>query len=41
MIPLGRRASAGEVARAVLFLAGDDGSFVTGVTLRVDGGISV
>ena len=41
MIPLGRHASAEEVARAVLFLAGDDSSFVTGATLPVDGGMSV
>ncbi|MDP9292869.1 MAG: SDR family oxidoreductase, partial [Actinomycetota bacterium] len=41
MIPLGRHASAEEVARAVLFLAGDDSSFVTGAMLPVDGGMSV
>jgi NAD(P)-dependent dehydrogenase (short-subunit alcohol dehydrogenase family) len=29
------------VARAVLLLAGDNGSFVTGATLSVDGGMSV
>jgi NAD(P)-dependent dehydrogenase (short-subunit alcohol dehydrogenase family) len=27
-----------EVARAVLFLASDDASFITGATLAVDGG---
>jgi NAD(P)-dependent dehydrogenase (short-subunit alcohol dehydrogenase family) len=36
--PLGRMGRAEEVARAVLFLAGDDASFVTGAALPVDGG---
>ena len=36
--PLGRIGRPEEVARAVLFLAGDDASFVTGTTLVVDGG---
>jgi NAD(P)-dependent dehydrogenase (short-subunit alcohol dehydrogenase family) len=39
-IPLGRHASPEEIARTVLFLAGDESSFVTGVTLSVDGGMS-
>ncbi|NEW71401.1 SDR family oxidoreductase [Streptomyces rapamycinicus] len=39
MIPLGRLGRADEVARAVLFLAGDQSSFVNGQTLDVDGGI--
>jgi NAD(P)-dependent dehydrogenase (short-subunit alcohol dehydrogenase family) len=30
----------GEVARAMLFLASSDSSFVTGTTLAVDGGMS-
>jgi NAD(P)-dependent dehydrogenase (short-subunit alcohol dehydrogenase family) len=38
--PLGRIATPEEVARAVLFLASDDASFVTGVALPVDGGIT-
>lgn len=41
MIPLGRHGTAEEIARSVLYLAGDDSSFVTGTTLMVDGGMSV
>jgi NAD(P)-dependent dehydrogenase (short-subunit alcohol dehydrogenase family) len=38
--PLGRLGEAGEVARAALFLASEDSSFMTGADLLVDGGYS-
>jgi NAD(P)-dependent dehydrogenase (short-subunit alcohol dehydrogenase family) len=39
-VPMGRLAQAGEVARAALFLASDDSSYVNGATFVVDGGIT-
>jgi meso-butanediol dehydrogenase/(S,S)-butanediol dehydrogenase/diacetyl reductase len=38
--PLGRIASPEEVARAILFLASEEASFITGAALPVDGGIT-
>jgi NAD(P)-dependent dehydrogenase (short-subunit alcohol dehydrogenase family) len=39
-IPMGRFGEAAEIARAALFLASDDASFMTGAELVVDGGIT-
>jgi len=41
LIPLARHAAPEEVARAMLFLASGESSFVTGATLAVDGGMSI
>ncbi len=38
-IPLGRVADASEIASAILFLASEEGRYVTGATLDVNGGI--
>jgi len=40
LYPLGRCAKPEEIANAILFLAADCSSFITGETLRVDGGLS-
>ena len=37
-IPMGRMGQSDEIAKAALFLASDDSSFVTGIELFVDGG---
>jgi acetoacetyl-CoA reductase len=41
LIPVGRLGEAEEIARSVLFLAGDDAGFITGSTLSVNGGQSM
>ena len=39
-IPMGRFGEAEEIAKAALYLASDDSSFVTGTSFTVDGGIT-
>jgi acetoacetyl-CoA reductase len=38
LIPVGRLGEAEEIARSVLFLAAEEGGFVTGSTLSINGG---
>lgn len=40
-VPMGRFGEADEVARAALFLATDDSSYITGANICVDGGMTV
>ncbi|MFY8084724.1 MAG: SDR family NAD(P)-dependent oxidoreductase [Rubrivivax sp.] len=39
MIPMGRYAEPGEIARLILFLASDASSFMTGTAIPIDGGL--
>lgn len=39
-VPVGRLGTEDDIARAVLFLAGEDAAYITGQTLLVDGGVT-
>jgi NAD(P)-dependent dehydrogenase (short-subunit alcohol dehydrogenase family) len=41
MVPLGTFGTAEQVAQALVFLASDEATYITGITLRVDGGASL
>lgn len=40
MVPLGRQGTAWDIANGAAYLASDSASFVTGIDLRIDGGMS-
>jgi NAD(P)-dependent dehydrogenase (short-subunit alcohol dehydrogenase family) len=39
-VPLGRLGTPDEIAKAVVFLASEDSSYITGIELFVDGGFA-
>jgi NAD(P)-dependent dehydrogenase (short-subunit alcohol dehydrogenase family) len=39
-VPLGRVGTPDDIAKAVVFLASDDSSYITGIELFVDGGFA-
>lgn len=39
-VPLGRQSTGEDIAGSVIFLASDEASYITGVTINVDGGLS-
>ena len=39
-VPLGRFGTPDEIAKAVVFLASDDASYITGTEVFVDGGFA-
>ena len=41
MVPLGRFGKPQEIAAAMAFLASDEAAYITGQTLRVNGGMSM
>lgn len=41
MTPMRRQGTAWDVAHAAAFLASDDAGFITGISLPVDGGLSL
>ena len=40
VVPLGRLGTPNEIAKAVVFLASDDSSYITGTEVFVDGGFA-